>query len=67
MKYTVSENIKIIMERHNITITGLAADLGQSRQNLSKKFRENNFSLKDLEKICDILDVDYEVVFKERD
>ena len=44
MPLTMGEKIKIITDRRGITITGLAKQLGTSRQNLTNKFSRNNFS-----------------------
>ena len=66
MKYNVNENLRIFMERKGATITSLAEHLGQSRQNVSLKFKNNNFTLKDLDKICDYLNIEYEVHFSDK-
>jgi len=39
-----SEKLLIWMHRHNKTINWLASNLGQSRQLVSKKIKENNFN-----------------------
>lgn len=45
MEYTTAEKLEIIMKRKNITMTELAKRLGgQSRQNVSKKFKRDNFT-----------------------
>lgn len=66
MKYNVNENLRIFMERKGVTITSLAEHLGQSRQNVSLKFKNNNFTLKELDKICDFLNIEYEVHFNDK-
>lgn len=66
MRQTAGEQLLIIMRRKNITITKLAEMLGQSRQNLSNKFKRDNFSEKELIKISELLNVEYLVEFKEK-
>lgn len=66
MRQTAGEQLLIIMRRKNITITKLAEMLGQSRQNLSNKFKRDNFSEKELIKISALLNVEYLVEFKEK-
>ncbi len=48
MEYTVSEKLKIIMDRHDVTFTELAERIGQSRQNVSLKFSKGSFTINDL-------------------
>ena len=68
MEYTTAEKLEIIMKRKNITMTELAKRLGgQSRQNVSKKFKRDNFTESDLKAISEALGVDYVIEFKERE
>ena len=67
MEYTTAEKIEIIMKRKNITMTELAKRLGQSRQNVSKKFKRDNFTESDLKAISEALEVGYVIEFKERE
>ncbi len=63
MKLTVSEKIRIILGRRNLTITELAAKLGTSRQNLNNKLSRDNFTEKDIKQIAVALDCSYESTF----
>lgn len=66
MKYSTAENLRTIMKRKNVTMTKLAEELGQSRQNVSKKFKRDNFNEKDLKEISEVLNVKYEITFKDK-
>lgn len=66
MKYTTAEKLEIIMKRKNVTMTELANRLNQSRQNVSKKFKRDNFTENDLKAISEALEVDYIIEFKDR-
>ena len=48
MGITVSEKIRIIMGRRDISMTKLAELTGQTRQNLSNKFSRGNFTESDI-------------------
>lgn len=55
MEITVSEKIRIIMKRLDVSMTDLAAATGQTRQNLSNKMTRGNFSEKDISVIAKAL------------
>lgn len=55
MEITVSEKIRIIMKRLDVSMTDLAAATGQTRQNLSNKMTRGNFSEKDITAIAKAL------------
>lgn len=55
MKMTFTEQIKIILNRENITVEQLADMLETSKQNLYQQFRRNNFKENDMKKICDVI------------
>ncbi|MBR4658276.1 MAG: helix-turn-helix transcriptional regulator [Clostridia bacterium] len=63
MQLTVSEKIRIILGRRNLTITDLAAKLGTSRQNLTNKLNRDNFTEKDIMQIAAALNCTYESLF----
>ena len=68
--YTVgmSEKIKILLIKRNITLKALAAALGdKSSTNLSNKLKRDNFSEKELREIAEVLNCDYEANFIMRD
>lgn len=55
MKMTFTEQIKIILNRENISVEQLAEKLNTSKQNLYQQFRRNNFKEKDMIRICELL------------
>lgn len=67
MQLTVSEKIRIILGRRNLTITDLAAKLGTSRQNLTNKLNRDNFTEKDIMQIAAALNCTYESLFTMND
>lgn len=67
MPLSMSEKIKIMLKRRNMTMTQLAETIGQSRQNLSNKMSRNNFSERELEAIANALDCTYTASFTMND
>lgn len=63
MQLSVSEKIKIILGRRNMTISDLAKNLNTSRQNLTNKFARNNFSEKELQQIAEAMNCSVNVIF----
>lgn len=63
MTLTMGEKLKILLGRKEMSIKSLAEKLGQSRQNLSIKIKNDNFTEQDLRKIAEALDVKYEGFF----
>lgn len=59
MALSMGEKIKVVLNRRNMTITGLARELGTSRQNLTNKFTRDNFSEKELAEIAKVLDCEF--------
>lgn len=60
----MAEKIKILLVKRKISVKELAEKLGCSSQNLSGKFKRDNFSEKELENIATALDVKYEGYFE---
>ena len=60
---TISEKIRLLARRRGFTVTGLAAAIGMTRQNLSIKLRHNNFTTKELNKIAAVLNCRFETDF----
>ena len=59
------EKIRILLvKRGNISEAELARRLGTSPQNLSKKFKRDNLSEKDLQKIAEVMGCRYEACFR---
>lgn len=57
---TISEQIKILCVRSNISIAELARRLGQSPQNLNAKLKRESFTISELERIADAVDAKFE-------
>lgn len=64
---TISEKIRLLLLRRNTTITALAVKMGISRQYLSKKLKNNDFSVSDLSKIATALNCHFDSVFTMND
>lgn len=60
---TVSEKIRLLLGRRKMTVTKLASTLGISRQYLTKKLRENDFTIGELINIAEILDCRFSTTF----
>jgi len=67
MKLTMSEKIRILLKRKNITIIELSKKLGTTNQNMANKFKRDNFSMNDLEEIAKALDYEFEGYFVGKD
>ena len=61
---STSEKIDIVLKRKNITKKKLAELMGISQPSLSQKFKRNDWREKDLRTICELLQIQYEIVFK---
>ena len=59
MALSMAEKIRIVLGRRNMTVTELAAALGQSRQNMSNKMARDNFTEKELIEIAGVLNCTY--------
>lgn len=60
---TISEKIRMVTKRNNMTITALASGMGISRQYLARKLNNNEFTLKELEKIAEVTGCSVEYTF----
>jgi len=52
---SMSQKIKIVLTKRNMNVKDLAEGLNCSSQNISNKFKRDNFSEKELEEIGKIL------------
>ena len=59
--------IKTILLERNMSIKEFANEIGISGNNLSNKFARDNFSEKELQKIANVLNCDYDGIFTFRD
>lgn len=63
MPLSMSEKIKVVLGRRNMTLGDLAERTGQTRQNLSNKMSRDNFTEKELRKIAEALECTYQASF----
>lgn len=63
----MTEKIRIAMIKKNVSVKDLAVRLGCTSQNLSGKFKRDNFSERELQEIADILDCTFEGRFLRKD
>ena len=59
----VSEQIKILCIRSNISVSELARRVGTSPQNFNAKLKRETFTISDLEKIAEVVDCSFERSF----
>lgn len=64
---SMTEKIRIALIRRNMSLKDLAQKLGCTSQNLSGKFRRDNFSEKELEEIAAALDCHFDGRFLRND
>ena len=62
----ISEKIRLLLGRRKMTVTKLASNLGISRQYLTKKLKNDDFTYVELHCIADILQCDFEATFIDR-
>lgn len=60
---TISEQIKVLCVRCNISEAELARRLGKSPQSFNSKMKRGSFTITDLEKIAEVTGVDFERKF----
>lgn len=60
---TTSELVKQLCKEQKISISELSRQIGQSRQNLSKKLKRESLTLEELKKIATELNVSFEQSF----
>ena len=64
-KYTISEQLKILLKRKGITARELAERLGTTPQNLQNKITRDDFKISDIEKMAEALGVRFVYGFEE--
>lgn len=64
---SAGEKINILIKRKGISKGELAEMIGSSRQNLSNKFKRDNFSEKELQDIADALGVELMINFIDKE
>lgn len=60
---TVSEQIKVLCVRNNISVSELARRVGTSPQNFNAKMKRESFTIGDLELIASVTDCSFERKF----
>lgn len=63
----MAEKIRVVLLARNMKIKDLAERLGYSGNNLSNKLKADNFSEKELRRIAEALNCDFEATFTLRD
>ena len=56
---TISEQIKVLCVRCNVSEAELARRLGKSPQSFNSKMKRESFTVNDLEKIAEVLGVEF--------
>lgn len=59
---SAGEKLKVVLNRKGMTITDLAEKTGQTKQNLTNKFKRNNFTEKDIQVLAAALDCTAELI-----
>lgn len=60
---STGEKMNIILSREGKTKKWLADQWGISQPSITKKFQDNNWKESDIKKFCDIMNLNYEVIF----
>ena len=58
--------MNIILSREGKTKKWLAEQWGIKQPSLSQKFKENNWKESDIKKFCEIMNMNYEVTFMDK-
>ena len=64
---SAAKKIKMLLVDREMTLTDLSRQLNKSLSTMSDKMKRNNFSEKDLKKIAEVLNYDYDIVFTDKD
>lgn len=64
---SAAKKIKMLLVEREMTSKSLSNLLNISPSSMSGKMTRNNFSEKDLKKIAEVLNYDYEIVFTDKD
>ena len=60
---TISEKIRLLARRRGLTVTALAGKIGMTRQNLTVKLKNDNFTIKELQEIAVVLNCSFDSGF----
>ena len=64
---SAAKKIKILLIEREMTLTDLSKLLNRSLSTMSGKMARDNFSEKDLKKIAEVLNYDYDIIFTDKD
>ena len=67
MELTIIEKLKIIMDRENVTVSGMARKMDKSPQNLTQQFKRGDFRISDIEKMAGLLGYDFKADFVKKE
>lgn len=60
LNMTISEQIKVLCVRNNISVAELARRMGKSPQNLNSKLKRESFTIAELEQIAEAVEAKFE-------
>ena len=60
---STSEKMNIILSREGKTKKWLADQWGISQSSITQKFKDDNWKESDIRKLCDIMNMNYEIIF----
>lgn len=65
MKLSLTEQIKLMMDRKNLTYTEVARRLEMTPQAVRQMIKKGNMTISSLNKLCDAIGVEAEITLKE--
>jgi transcriptional regulator with XRE-family HTH domain len=65
-KMNITKKIKLLLVENEMTATQLAEKIGTTQSNLSKKMKNESYTVSDLEKIAEVLNMELIVDFKSK-
>jgi len=63
-KMNITKKIKLLLVENEMTATQLAEKIGTTQSNLSKKMKNESYTVSDLEKIAEVLNMELIIEFK---
>lgn len=62
----ITKKIKLLLVENEMTATQLAEKIGTTQSNLSKKMKNGSYTVSDLEKIAEVLNLELIIDFKSK-
>ncbi|MEY2363828.1 helix-turn-helix transcriptional regulator [Lysinibacillus capsici] len=62
----ITKKIKLLLVENEMTATQLAEKIGTTQSNLSKKMKNESYTVSDLEKIAEVLNMELIIEFKSK-